>query len=61
MLCGPLPEPVSDLCRRQVTITELTVQGIMEERRDLLRQALALDPMVDDPDLPDQLLDAFEG
>ena len=29
----------------------------MEGDRDLLREALALDPMVDDPALPDALLD----
>ena len=59
LACGALPEPVAELCRRQVTIAELGVQGIVEGDRDRLREALALDPMVDDPALPDLLLDRY--
>ncbi len=54
-----LPEAVAELCRRQIAINELSVAGTVEGDRDKLRQALALDPMVDDPDLPDVLLDEF--
>ena len=55
----PLPSAVAELCRRQITINELSVEGTVEGDRDKLRQALALDPMIDDPDLPDILLDEF--
>jgi alpha-galactosidase len=55
--CGSLPEPVAELCRRQVTIAELGVAGLLGQDRSLLLQALALDPMVDDPRLPGVLLD----
>jgi alpha-galactosidase len=54
-----LPEAVAELCRRQVAITELSVAGTVEGDRGKLLQALALDPMIDDPDLPLQLLEAY--
>ena len=57
--CPPLPAAVAELCRRQVTINELSVAGIVEGDRAKLIQALALDPMVDDPDLPVKLLDDY--
>jgi len=55
----PLPEAIAELCRRQVVINELSVAGMVEGDRDKLLTALALDPMVDDPDLPVQLLDEY--
>jgi alpha-galactosidase len=57
--CGALPLAVTELLRRQAVITRLTVEGFAAGDRDRLRQALALDPMVDDPAVPDALLDAF--
>ncbi|MFH1531599.1 MAG: hypothetical protein ABIK09_12800 [Pseudomonadota bacterium] len=57
--CGALPPGITELCRRQALISRLTVQGFAAGDRSLLREALALDPMVDDPAVPDALLDAF--
>lgn len=57
--CGPLPEPIAELCRRQVTINELCVAGLCEGDRHKLVQAIALDPMIDDPALPERLVDAY--
>jgi alpha-galactosidase len=57
--CGALPEPIAELCRRQITINELCAAGLCDGDRRKLVQALALDPMVDDPRLPDRLLDAY--
>lgn len=57
--CGALPPAITELLRRQAVITRLTVEGFAAGDRDRLRQALALDPMVDDPAVPDALLDAF--
>ena len=54
---GPLPPAIAELCGRQVLINELVVAGIVERDRAKLLQALALDPMVTDPDLPAALLD----
>lgn len=58
---GRLPGPIAELCRRQILINELSVAGIVEHDRAKLLQALALDPMIDDPDLPPVLLDAYLG
>ena len=58
--CGALPESIAELCRRQCRIAELCVRGIVEQRREWLIEALALDPMIDDPDLPEALLHSFE-
>ncbi len=58
-LCGALPPAITELSRRQAVITRLTVEGFAAGNRSVLRQALALDPMVDDPEVPDALLDAF--
>jgi alpha-galactosidase len=55
---GALPEPVAELCRRQITIAELTVKAAVEGDRKLALQALALDPMIDDPSIVAPL---FEG
>jgi len=44
---GELPEPVAALCRLQVAIQELLVQAYAERSKDLLYQALLLEPTVD--------------
>jgi alpha-galactosidase len=59
LACPSLPEPIADLCRRQTLINELSVAGMVEGDRSLLLQALALDPMVDDAELPSRLLDRY--
>ncbi|MBM4355828.1 MAG: hypothetical protein FJ109_18900 [Deltaproteobacteria bacterium] len=59
LACPPLPEPIAELCRRQTLIDELSVKGMMEGDRECLLQALALDPMVDDVELPPRLLDRY--
>lgn len=56
---GKLPEPVAELCRRQVLINELVVRAIVEEDRSLALQAFALDPMIDDLDLAAKLLEEY--
>lgn len=54
-----LPPAIAELCRRQIAITELSVQGLVEGDRHKLVEALALDPMVDDPRLPAALVDEY--
>jgi alpha-galactosidase len=56
--CPELPTPVRELCRRQTVINELAVAGTLEKDRRKLVEALALDPMVDDPELPAKILDS---
>lgn len=56
---GTLPEPVAELCRRQIAIAELSVKAGVDGDRKAAIQALALDPMVDDPDLAGALFDRY--
>jgi len=45
---GDLPEPVGELCRRQVTVAELAVEAAVTGDRKKALQALLLDPMTTD-------------
>lgn len=56
---GWLPEPLAELCRRQITITELVVRAIVEEDKKLALEALALDPMIDDLEVARKLLEEY--
>lgn len=53
---GSLPEPVAELCRRQALLAQLSVEAAVEGDEGKALQALALDPMVDDPRVARQLL-----
>ena len=44
---GPLPEPIAELCRRQITIQKLIVEAYRQRSKHILLQALVLDPVVD--------------
>jgi alpha-galactosidase len=57
VVVGDLPEPVAELCRRQITLVDLVVEAAVEGDRRKALQALALDPMVDDPQVAKDLLD----
>jgi alpha-galactosidase len=56
---GRLPEPIAELCHRQLTIDELTVEACLTGDRELVRQVFTLDPMVGDLDLAIRLADAY--
>ena len=56
---GDLPEPIAALCRRQITINELSARAAVEGDRHLALQALALDPMIDDPEIAEKMLDDY--
>ncbi len=56
---GPLPEPIAELCRRQITVAELAVKAGVEGDQEAALQCLALDPMVDDPQTARGLLADF--
>ena len=45
---GCLPEPVAELCRRQLTVTDLAVHAAVTGDREAALQAILLDPMVND-------------
>ncbi len=47
---GELPEPVAELCRREVAVQSLVVDAAVWGDRELALQALLLDPMINDID-----------
>jgi alpha-galactosidase len=56
---GNLPEPVAELCRRQIAVAELSVKAGVEGDRRAGVEALALDPMIDDPSLATTLFHRY--
>ncbi|MCG3196972.1 MAG: hypothetical protein HUU16_06240 [Candidatus Omnitrophica bacterium] len=56
---GALPEPIAELCRRQILLADLVVDASVRGDRNLALQALALDPMIDDPRVARALLDEY--
>jgi len=50
---------VAELVRRQITVVQLAVDAAVLGDRKLALQALALDPMVDDPRVAQALLDDY--
>jgi alpha-galactosidase len=55
----PLPEPVAELCRRELAYSSLVVDACYHGSRELALQALLLDPMVNDIDTARAVLDDF--
>jgi alpha-galactosidase len=45
---GDLPEPIAELCRRQITINDLLVEAFTSGSRELVYQMFAIDPMIQD-------------
>jgi len=54
---GSLPEPIAELCRRQIAIMELVVEAGVTGSRQAALQALLLDPTINDMDAAEKLLD----
>jgi alpha-galactosidase len=56
---GSLPEVAAELCRRQISVAEMAVEAGVKGDRDLARQALIIDPMIDDPQVARALLEDY--
>jgi len=56
---GAMPEGIAELLRREITISHLTVDAVIEGDRDLALQALLLDPVIRDIDVARQILDDY--
>jgi alpha-galactosidase len=54
---GPLPPAIAEWCRRQTVVQELLVESYHTGSRNLLLQALLLDPIVDSVAKAEQLID----
>ena len=55
----PLPEPIAELCRRELAYSSLVVDACYYGDRDLALQALLFDPMINDIDRARAILDDF--
>jgi alpha-galactosidase len=55
----PLPEPVAELCRRELAYSSLVIDACYHGDQDLGLQALLLDPMVNDIDRARAILKDF--
>ncbi len=56
---GNLPEPIAEICRRQISVAEMAVEAGVTGDREIALQSLALDPMVDDARVARNLLDDY--
>ncbi|MFM8322027.1 MAG: hypothetical protein ACKOC5_14030 [Chloroflexota bacterium] len=56
---GPLPEPVAELCRREIAVTRLCVDAAVHGDRQAALQCLLLDPVISDLDVASQILDDY--
>ena len=56
---GALPEPVAELCRRELMIAQLGVDAAVEGNYEKALQCLLLDPMIHDLDSAKLILDDY--
>ncbi|MCA9415979.1 MAG: hypothetical protein KC917_06905 [Candidatus Omnitrophica bacterium] len=56
---GNLPEGIAEICRRQITVAEMVVESAVTGDKELALRALALDTMIDDPQVARDLLNDY--
>jgi alpha-galactosidase len=56
---GPLPEPVAELCRREIIVGQLCVDAAVEGNREKALQSLLLDPAITDIGTARKILDNY--
>ena len=56
---GALPEPIAELCRREITVAQLCVDSVVEGNREKALQCLLLDPVITDIDTARKILDDY--
>jgi alpha-galactosidase len=59
LVVGSLPEAVAAMCRRQISINELTVEAFQRGDRRLVHQLFAIDPMIQDPAAATKMADEY--
>ena len=59
LVVGDLPEAIAALCRRQISINELTAEAFRKGDRRLVHQLFAIDPMIQDPLVAVKLADEY--
>ncbi len=55
----PLPEPIAEMCRRELAYSSLVIDACYHGDKELALQALLLDPMINDIDRGRAILDDF--
>ena len=56
---GPLPEPIAELCRREIITAQLGVDAAVEGNREKALQCLLLDPVITDIETGRKILDDY--
>ncbi len=56
---GALPQGVAELCRREIAVTQLTVDSVVQGDRQMALQALLLSPGMADLDVAKKVLDDY--
>ena len=56
---GALPEPMAELCRRELAVVRLSVDAAVHGDREAALQCLLLDPVITDLDVARQILEAY--
>ena len=56
---GVLPEPIAELCRRELSVVRLSVDAAVNGDRQAALQCLLLDPVITDMDLAQAILDDY--
>jgi len=56
---GALPEPIAELCRRELAVVRLSVDAAVRGDREAALQCLLLDPVITDLDVARQILEAY--
>ncbi len=56
---GSLPEPIAELCRREIAVVRLCVDAAVHGDRQAALQCLLLDPVITDLDVAQRILDDY--
>jgi alpha-galactosidase len=56
---GPLPDGIAELLRREITVSQLCVDAVVQGDRQIALQCLLLDPVITDLDVARQVLDDY--
>ncbi|MHB8777526.1 MAG: family 4 glycosyl hydrolase [Anaerolineales bacterium] len=56
---GSLPQPIAELCRRELMVAQLSVDAVVEGSYEKALQCLLLDPVVHDMDTVKNILDDY--
>ena len=56
---GALPDPIAELCRREITVAQLCVDAAVEGNRQKALQCLLLDPVITDIETAKKILDDY--